>query len=127
MLATIIVIVGGSGLCCFLAMAANTSQMLQIGVAVAALFTIIQIVRYRYGRDTSGKLSIWHALTRRPNDDGIAGQYHPERVVTKHNEAKLGTNKPISAAEAHQLQVTSSKTWVPSKATAERRRGSSES
>lgn len=121
MLATIIVIVGGAGLCCFLAMAADSSMLLQAGVAIGSLLAIVQIIRYRYGRDSTGKLSIWHIITRRPNDDNIAAHYHPERVIDKHSEARVGTNKPISAEEAHQIQITSSNTWVPSKATAERK------
>ena len=124
MLATIIVIVGGAGLCCFLALAADSSLLLQIGVATASLITIVQIVRYRYGSDSTGKLNIWQILTRRPNDDNIAAHYHPERIIDKHSEARVGTNQPISAEEAHQIQVTSSNTWVPSKATGENRKDS---
>lgn len=122
MLATIIVIVCGSGLGCFLAMAADSSEWLQAGIAVAALIAIVQIVRYRYLRNTSTRLGLFFFIQKHPNDDGIAAQYRPRKIRDRRSENQNGSNKPITAEEAHQIQVTSANTWVPTKATAEKNR-----
>lgn len=123
MLATVIVIVGGAGLGCFLCMAANSSELLQGGIAIAALIAIVQIVRYRYARNTSSKLGLFFFIQKRPNDDGLAAQYRPRKIKDRRSQADTGDNKPITAEEARQIQVTSANTWVPTKATAEKNFG----
>ena len=118
MLATVIVIVGGAGLCCFLSMldTSSFSSWMPWMIIAGALSVIGLIVRYRYGRRSSTGLGLWYMLRRSPNDDGVAGQYQPGLIRDKRSQVSVGTNTPITAEQARELQVTSSNTWVPSRA-----------
>lgn len=116
MLATIIVIVGGCGLCWFIAVSANAFQ-LQLGISVAAVIAVVQLVRLRYGKSGHAGLSIFNAIQRNPYDDSAAAQYRPVKIKDRRSESPTGNNKPITAEEAHQIQVNSANTWVPGKAT----------
>jgi len=118
MLATVIVIACGAGMCCFLCLL-DTSQLgnwMVGGILGGALLTIGLIVRYRYVRHSSLGLGFWHSVHRNSNDDGIAAQYRPRLVQNNPDRATTGTNSPITAEQAHELQITSSRTWVPTKA-----------
>lgn len=116
MLATIIVITGGCGLCWFIAVSANAFQ-LQIGISAIALFAIVQLIRLRYGKGGGGRLNIFNAIARNPYDDTAAAQYRPVKIRDRRTEPPAGSNQPITAEEASQLQSSSANTWVPGKAT----------
>jgi hypothetical protein len=117
MLASIVIIVLGTGLCCFLCLMDQSefSDLMLIALPGTSLLAIILIVAYRYGRSDSGSLIFWHSAATNHNDDGIAGQYRPEKVKDRRANTPVGTNQPITAEEAHDLQTMSSNTWVPSK------------
>lgn len=118
MLATVIVIVIGTGLCCFLCLMADprNSDFLIGCVFVFAILLLCGIVWYRYGRRDGGSLAFWNAMARNHPDDGLAAQYRPEKIKDRKPERPVGSNKPITAEEARELKVTSSRTWVPSRA-----------
>lgn len=118
MLATIIVIVCGTGLCWFIAVSANAFQ-LQIGISIVAFVAVVQVIRLRYGRPSDGKLSIFNSIQRNPYDDNAAAQYRPVKIKDGHSDSAT-TNKPITAEEAHEIQTSSANTWVPGKATAQK-------
>ena len=118
MLATVIVIAGGAGLCSFMCLmdtSAFGDWMLALVVG-GSLLAIGLIVRYRYSRNSSGGLGFWHMLHRNSNDDGIAAQYRPALVRDKQSLASDGNNTPITADQAREIRITSSNTWVPSRA-----------
>jgi len=117
MLASVIVIVLGTGLCCFLCLTDSSAfgyWMLTL-LPVTALLAIFMIVRYRYGRGEVGSLAFWNAFVRSPPDDGIAAQYRPRKVKDGRSMATTGIRQPITAQEAHELQTTSANTWVPAR------------
>lgn len=116
MLATIIVIVGGCGLCWFIAVSANAFQ-LQAGISMIALIAVVQLIRLRYGKSNGTRLNIFNAIQRNPYDDSAAAQYRPVKIKDRRAESSAGSNRPITAEEAHQIQINSANTWVPGKST----------
>ncbi|MCR9198089.1 MAG: hypothetical protein NXI04_05570 [Planctomycetaceae bacterium] len=116
MLATIIVIVGGCGLCWFIAVSANAFQ-LQLGISIVSVIAVVQLIRLRYGKSRGARLSIFNAIQRNPCDENAAAQYRPVKIKDRRSESPAGGNKPITAEEAHQIQINSANTWVPGKAT----------
>ena len=124
MLATVIVIAGGAGLSCFICLldASQFGSWMLGGILGGALLAIALVVRYRYGRASSSGLTFWYSAHSNPNDDGIAAQYRPRLVQTRGAENTVGPNMPITAEKARELQVTSSKTWVPARAVCRERR-----
>lgn len=117
MLASVVIIILGTGLCCFLCLLERSdfSDFMLIALPTGGLLTIGLIVVYRYGRGESGSLAFWHSAASNHNDDGIAAQYRPRKVSDSQANAPAGSNKPITAQEAHEIQVTSANTWVPTK------------
>lgn len=120
MLATVIIIVLGTLLCCFLCLMDSSAfaHWMLLLLPAAALFAILQIVRYRYGRSGSAggannRLSFWNMLVRSPPDDGLAAQYRPRVVQSGRSLAPSGLQQPITAQQAHELRTTSANTWVP--------------
>ena len=121
MLATIIIIVLGTVLCCFLCLLDSSAfaHWMLLLLPTSALVVIVQIARYRYGRSghaggASSGLSFWNLLARNPPDDGLAAQYRPRVVQSGRSLAPSGLQQPITAQEAHELRTTSANTWVPS-------------
>ena len=117
MVATVIVIVIGTALCCFVCLtdSSELSDWMLILLPAAAILVISLIVIYRYGRGNSGSLTFWHSVASNHPDDGMAGQYRPRKVQNSRSNAPSGTNQPITAEEAHDLRITSANTWVPAK------------
>lgn len=117
MLATVLVIIAGTLLLVFIC-AVDQSEFAAIlmGITVGlAILSILALVWYRYFRDLGkNSLDLSLSLGRNKPDDGIAAHYRP-RLVKNRNEEVKGTNQPITAEEAHELQVNSANTWVPSR------------
>ena len=118
MLAAVIVIVCGAGVCAFVG-ALDRSEagawMLGGVVLLAALF-LWWIIWYRYKSNVGQSgLAFWHIFSRNHRDDGLAAQYRPRKVGDSRSNQPSGTNQPITADEAHEIQATSANTWVPSK------------
>ncbi|MEZ6132170.1 MAG: hypothetical protein R3C59_26215 [Planctomycetaceae bacterium] len=117
MLATVIVIVLGTLLCCFLCLLSPSdfSNWMLALLPATALLMIFLIARYRYGRGEVGSLAFWNAFARSPPDDGIAAQYRPRKIRHRSSATTIGGLEPITAQEAHELRITSANTWVPSR------------
>ena len=116
MLATVIVVGIGGGLAGFGCLLAGGSDLLVATVfcSLAALMIGVTGLRRSVSRSTSG-LGFWLNLMKNHPDDGLAAQYRPRRVDPDKEVRPQGSNQPITAAEAHELQSTSSSTWVPSR------------
>lgn len=117
MLASVVIIILGTALCCFLCLMdrSDFSEFMLFALPAVGLIAIGWIVLYRYGRGSSGSLAFWHSAATNHNDDGIAAQYRPRKVRNSQANEPAGSNKPITAEEAHDIQITSANTWVPSK------------
>ena len=126
MLASVIIIVGGAGVCAFIAgTSSSDSSGVMLGIAVAvAVLLIAMIIWLRYGRRPEGGLGFWLSLGRNHREDGLAAQYRPRKVRDKSSETPVGTNQPITAEEVHEIQESSANTWVPSRIKEGRRRSS---
>lgn len=119
MLATVIVIVLGAVMCVFIAAldGSGIGDLMMMLATGGGVLIVVMIIWYRYGRrsGTNASLAFWNALSRNPADDGIAAQYRPRKVDEGRNSRAVGTNRPITAEEAHDIQSTSANTWVPSR------------
>lgn len=118
MLATVIVVGLGAGLCSFLALAAASSAFdwIVVAVLVAALLMLGVVTSYRYFRNEDPNLGFWNAVARNHREAGLAAQYRPRKVENVPETVAPDPNQPITADEVHEIQVTSSNTWVPSRA-----------
>ena len=116
MLATVIVIVLGAGLCSFLCVLADVKRndLVLGGILGAAAFSIAWIIWYRYGRMDNSSLTFWFLASKNRRDDGL-NDYVPEKVPDRGPQQAMGSNRPITAEEAREIQITSSSTWVPAK------------
>ena len=83
-------------------------------VAVFLAFNILQ----RFGKTPQSDLRFLVSAHRNKRDDGLA-DYQPRKAGDGRANPS-GTNRPISAAEAHDIQITSANTWVPSQSRGER-------
>lgn len=117
MLASVLITILGTGLCCFLCLLepSDFSDLMLMVLPATALLAITVIVFLRYGQGDSGSLKFWHSAASNHYDDSIAAQYRPRKVEDSRSNAPAGSNKPITAEEAHDIQTTSANTWVPSK------------
>jgi hypothetical protein len=117
-LAACIVIVLGSVFCLLLIFAGGnrgeTPWMIGAVCAVASLFLGF-LIFLRWGNKPTWSLGFWHTLFRNPPDDGLASQYNPRKVVDNSSQGPMGGNRPITAAEAHEIQSTSASAWVPTR------------
>lgn len=124
MLASLVIIVLGTGLCCFLCLmdTSDFGTVMMLSLPIASLLLILFLMNYRYGRTKTGSgLTFWFSAASNHNDDGIAAQYRPEKIKDSRSNAPAGSNSPITAQEAHELQTTSASSWVPSKKKKSRR------
>ncbi len=118
MLAAVIVIVGGAGVCAFVGALdqSEAGAWMLGGVVVFAAMLLWWIVWYRYSRNVSQSgLAFWHMFGRSHREDGLAAQYRPRKVGEGNSNRPSGTNRPITAEEAKEIRATSANTWVPSK------------
>jgi hypothetical protein len=117
MLATVIVVGLGAGLCSFLALAFTSSAYDWIVVAVlaTALLMLGLLTSYRYFRNEDPSLGFWNAVARNNREDGLAAQYRPRKVENDQEKTTVDPNKPITADKVHEIHITSASTWVPSR------------
>ncbi|MDA1229725.1 MAG: hypothetical protein O2856_03035 [Planctomycetota bacterium] len=114
MLAAVFILTLGSGACLFLVAAmspdafATTAWWLGGSVAVCLTLLVLQ----RYGKIPNRSLGFLFTSTRSRRDDGVA-DYEPRIAGQSSSPSVIGTNQPISARDAHEIQVTSANTWVP--------------
>ncbi|HIF01366.1 MAG TPA: hypothetical protein EYG03_02325 [Planctomycetes bacterium] len=116
MLATVIIVGLGTGLCSFLGLAFTSSayDWIVIAVLATALLMLGLLTSYRYFRNEGPSLGFWNAVARNHREEGLAAQYRPRKVQEGQEKTQVDPNKPITADEVHEIQVTSASTWVPS-------------
>ncbi len=80
------------------------------GMGAFCTVFLILVVMQRFGK-SPGSLGFLFSASRNRRDDGLK-DYEP-RKAGDHRSSMVGTNRPISAEEAHEIQITSANTWVP--------------
>ncbi len=90
-----------------------------LGGALSLFLTLI--VLQRFGKMPNTSLGFLFTSARNRRDDGTAA-YEPRIAGQTRPSSAVGTNKPISALEAHELKVTSANTWVPAKSDRNRKK-----
>ncbi len=90
-----------------------------LGGALSLFLTLI--VLQRFGKLPNTNLGFLFTSARNRRDDGRAA-YEPRIVGQTRSSSTVGSNKPISALEAHELKVTSANTWVPAKSERNRKK-----
>ena len=107
----------GAGVCAFISAAATGAQGdWAIGIVMAtAVLLVGWMIWYRYSRNRSVGLSFWVKFNRNHREDGLAAQYRPRKVKDRRAEVSSGTNQPITAEEARDIQENSANAWVPSR------------
>ncbi|MFN9719808.1 MAG: hypothetical protein ACK58L_14000 [Planctomycetota bacterium] len=116
MLASVFILTMGGG-CCLFTVASLYPESFTLAASVitgiVVVFIVVAVLQ-RTGRLPSNSLSFLFVSHKNKRDDGT-NNYLPRRV-TDSRPMVQGTNRPISADEAHEIQVTSPNTWVPSPA-----------
>jgi len=123
MLASVFILALGSGCCLFLvsAMSPASFAMTAWGLGGAFSLFLTLIVLQRFGKMPNTNLGFLFTSARNRRDDGAA-DYEPRIAGQTRSSSAVGTNKPISALEAHELKVTSANTWVPAKSDRNRKK-----
>ena len=113
MLAAVFIVTLGCGGCLFLVAAMSPASFAKtawwMGGVVVAFLTLV--VLQRFGKIPKGSIGFLLSSSKNRRDDG-AKDYEP-RIAGQSKSSTVGTNQPISAREAHEIQVTSANTWVP--------------
>ena len=113
LLASSFIITLGSAGCLFTVAAMSPNSMpiaiWTVGGMVACFFLFV--VLQRFGKVPQTDLSFLLLSRKNRRDDGLA-EYRP-RKIGEGQASHPGTNQPISAAEAHEIQINSANTWVP--------------
>ena len=115
----LILMLGGAG-CMFTVAAMSPASLPWAMGAVGGVFAVfvLFVVLQRFGKAPGTSLGFLLSSRRNTRDDGLK-DYEPRKAGDK-RASTVGTNRPISAEEAHEIRVTSANTWVPAKG---RRRG----
>ena len=89
MLATVIVVGLGAGLSSFLVLAGSSSDYdwIVLGVFVTALVMLGGVTFYRYYRNEDPNLGFWNAVARNHREEGLAAQYRPRSLTSRHVSA----------------------------------------
>ena len=116
LLASVFILALGSGCCLFLVSAMSPASFAMtawaLGGALSVFLTLI--VLQRFGKLPNTNLGFLFSSARNRRDDGAA-EYEPRIAGQSRSSSMVGTNQPISAKEAHDINVTSANTWVPAK------------
>lgn len=109
-----ILALGGAG-CLFTVAAMAPSSLPWAAGSVGGVFAVfvIFIVLQRFGKGPGTSLGFLLSSRRNTRDDGLK-DYEPRKAGDQRSSS-AGTNRPISAEEAHEIRITSSNTWVPAK------------
>ena len=122
MLASIFILTLGCGCCLFLVAAMSPASLgttaCWLGGIFAAYLTLV--VFQRFGKLPNANLSFLLSSSRNRRDDGLK-DYEPRISGKSQSKETLGTNQPISAKDAHEIQITSANTWVPANSSRRRK------
>ena len=126
LLAAVFITALGVGCCLFVVSAMSPASFSAAAWALGGMLTVVftLIVLFRYGKAPGSSSGFLLLSTRNRRDDGL-GDYEPRVANQSTKPSATGTNRPISAQEVHEIQVTSANTWVP--ASNGRRRKNSQS
>lgn len=116
LLAAVFILAMGAGCCLFTVSVMSPSSLFAasctVGVVIGGF--LILVILQRFGKLPQNSLSFLVTSQRSRRDDGAA-DYQPRKVGEGQDQTSHGgTNRPISAEEAHDIKVTSLNTWVPS-------------
>lgn len=114
LLASLFILTLGCGSCLFLVAAMSPSSLGVTACWIGGIFSafLTLIVLQRYGKIPNGSLGFLLSSSRNSRDDGLK-DYEPRIAGKSRSSTMLGTNQPISAKDAHEIQITSANTWVP--------------
>jgi len=114
LLASIFILTLGAGCCLFLVAAMSPASLGTTACWLGGIFSayLTLVVFQRFGKIPKGNLSFLLSSSRNRRDDGIK-DYEPRIAGKSRSTTMLGTNQPISAKDAHEIQITSANTWVP--------------
>lgn len=114
MLASIFILTLGCGSCLFLVAAMSPASLGTTACWIGGIFAVFAtlVVLQRFGKIPNGSMIFLLSSSRNRRDDGLK-DYEPRLVGKSRSAAIVGTNEPISAKDAHEIQITSANTWVP--------------
>jgi len=114
LLASIFILTLGSGCCLFLVAAMSPASLGTTACWLGGIFALYLtlVVFQRFGKIPKGNLGFLLSSSRNRRDDGLK-DYEPRIAGKSRSTTMLGTNQPISAKDAHEIQITSANTWVP--------------
>lgn len=123
LLASVFILALGSGCCLFLvsAMSPRSFAVTAWGLGGVLSVFLTLIVLQRFGKIPNTNLGFLFTSARNRRDDGAA-DYEPRIAGQSRSSSMIGTNQPISAKEAHEIQVTSANTWVPANSARNRKK-----
>lgn len=122
LLASVFIMTLGAGGCLF-TVSAMAPQSMPIAVwTISGLFSVflLLILLQRFGKVPQTDIRFLLSSRKNTRDDGRM-DYQPRKANDLYS-GQSGTNLPISAAEAHEIQITSANTWVPAQTRGERRK-----
>jgi hypothetical protein len=122
LLASIFILTLGSGCCLFLVAAMSPASLGTTACWIGGIFAafVTFVVLQRFGKIPNGNLSFLLSSSRNRRDDGLK-EYEPRIAESLRSTTTLGTNQPISAKDAHEIQITSANTWVPANSSRRRK------
>ena len=114
LLASVFILTLGSVCCLFLVAAMSPASLGTTACWIGGIFTVYMtlVVFQRFGKIPNANLSFLLSSSRNRRDDGIK-DYEPRIAGKSRSALTVGTNQPISAQDAHEIQITSANTWVP--------------
>lgn len=114
LLASIFILTLGCGSCLFLVAAMSPDSLGTTACWLGGVFAVFVtlVVLQRFGKIPNGSLSFLLSSSRNRLDDGLK-DYEPRFAGKSRSASTLGTNQPISARDAHEIQITSANTWIP--------------
>ena len=122
LLASVFILALGAGCSLFTVAAMSPSSlptaMWTVGGIIGAFMAFV--ILQRFGKVPNADLGFILSSRRNKRDDGLSG-YEP-RKARDSRPIVSGANQPISAAEVHEIKVTSANTWVPANSASGRRK-----
>ena len=122
LLASVFILALGGGCSLFTVAAMSPASlptaMWTVGGIIGAF--MVFVILQRFGKVPSGDMGFILSSRRNKRDDGLA-EYEPRKAGDP-RPIVVGTNQPISAAEVHEIKVTSANTWVPANSASGRRK-----
>ena len=122
LLASVFILALGAGCSLFTVAAMSPASlptaMWTVGGIVGAFMAFV--ILQRFGKAPNVDMGFILSSRRNKRDDGLA-DYEPRKAGDRQHSI-VGTNQPISAAEVHEIKVTSANTWVPANSASGRRK-----